>query len=343
MGGGKNIELVQKEVDFYLKNNARQKSLWSLRLKLWINRLVDKNGKIKLDTLKNFRKYSTFLAETPNSKKNFIYNSIYQFVRRKGHSFSANESLKNFENSCDYSLMNKIKLSNIGNPGYFLTDEGIMFNERYLRHLRNIENINSHIFKKNKNVVKRVIDIGGGYSQFSEMLKRKFENLVIANVDFYEQLILAYYYLLENFPEKKICPISKIINCEEIDEKFINSYDFLLIPVECFNKLKPNLFDLITNFSSFGEMPRKIFFEYINNPIIKSIKYFYTVNRLDSFPTYENNISIIDYLMNDFKMIHLGVSPIWSNYYISKLPFFKPKRKSYSSRNFELIYSNENR
>ena len=46
--------------------------------------------------------------------------------------------------------------------------------------------------------------------------------MIIANVDFYEQLILAYYYLLENFPEKKICPISKIINCEEIDEKFIN-------------------------------------------------------------------------------------------------------------------------
>ena len=150
MKNKKNIDLVQKEVDFYLKNNAQQKSLWSLRLKLWINKLVDKNGKIRLDTLKNFRKYSTFLAEIPNSKKNFIYNSIYQFIRRKGHSFSANESLKNFENSCDYSLINKIELSRIGNPGYFLTDEGIMFNERYLRHLRNIENIKTHIFKKTK-------------------------------------------------------------------------------------------------------------------------------------------------------------------------------------------------
>jgi len=81
------------------------------------------------------------------------------------------------------------------------------------------------------------------------MLKRKFENLVIANVDFYEQLILAYYYLLENFPEKKICPMSKIISCKKIDSKFINNYDFLLIPVECFNKIEPNSFDLIKDLS----------------------------------------------------------------------------------------------
>ena len=128
----KNIELVQEEVNFYLKKNAEQKSLWSLRLKIWINKLIDRNGKINLDTLKNFRKYSTFLAETPTSKKNFFYNSVYQFVRRKGHLFSAYESLKNFRDSCDNSLLQEIKLSNVGQPGYFLTDKSIKFNERFL-------------------------------------------------------------------------------------------------------------------------------------------------------------------------------------------------------------------
>ena len=34
----KNIELVQNEIDLYLKKNEDQKSLWSLRLKIWIKK-----------------------------------------------------------------------------------------------------------------------------------------------------------------------------------------------------------------------------------------------------------------------------------------------------------------
>ena len=125
--------------------------------------------------------------------------------------FFQHESLKNFRDSCDNSLLQEIKLNNVGQPGYFLTDKSIKFNERFLRHLRNVENIKNYIFKNTKKPIKNVLDIGGGYSQFSEILKRKFDNLTIANLDFYEQLILAYYYLLENFPEKKIT-ISKFLN-----------------------------------------------------------------------------------------------------------------------------------
>ena len=47
-----------------------------------------------------------------------------------------------------------------------------------------------------------------------------------------------------------------------------------------FSKIEDNSFDLITDFSSFGEMPEK-FFDYINDSNLQDI---YTVNRLDSFP-----------------------------------------------------------
>ena len=72
------------------------------------------------------------------------------------------------------------------------------------------ENIENKILSKN-NPISKIVDIGGGYCQFGEMIKRKFGNIKVTTVDFYEQLILGYFYLLENFPNKKICPMSKII------------------------------------------------------------------------------------------------------------------------------------
>lgn len=339
----KNLKCIQNEIDFFIENSKTQNSLWSKRLSSWVNRIINKNGQLKIDEINNFRKYSTFLSETPHSKKNFLLNTVHNLVRSKGHYQSAFHSLENYKNSSDQKYLTNIKMSFVGNPGYYVTNEGIKFNERYLRHLRNIENIEKYIIKNNSNEIKNVLDIGGGYSQFLEMMKRKFDKLKFANVDFYEQLILAYYYLLENFPGSKVCPMSKILSCEYIEETLINKFDFILIPIECYHKIKPNVFDLITNFSSFGEMPRNIFLDYLNSPQFKSAKYIYTVNRLDSFPTYNNNISIIDYIEDNINISYLNVSPIWKHYYVSNMSFLKPTKKSYNSRNFELIYKNEYR
>ena len=175
------------------------------------------------------------------------------------------------------------------------------------------------------------------------MIKRKFGDVKVTTVDFYEQLILGYYYLLENFPKKKICPMSKIMSTERIDNNFIDSYDFILIPVEYFKKIEKCDFDLLTNFSSFGEMPNEVFKGYLNSEIFNRVNFFYTVNRLDSWPDYKNGISVIDYLLDSFQPIHFKVSPIWTNYYVSYTSFFKPIKKAFKSRNFEFIGKNENR
>jgi len=339
----KNLKCIQNEIDFFIEKRKTQDSLWSKRLVSWVNRIIDKNGQLKISEINNFRKYSIFLSETPHSKKNLFLNHVHKLIRGKGHFISAFHSLENYKKSSDQKYLTNIKMSVVGNPGYYVTNKGIKFNERYLRHLRNIENIEKYIINNNSNEVKNVLDIGGGYSQFLEMMKRRFDKLKFANVDFYEQLILAYYYLLENFPESKICPMSKILSCEYIDETLINKFDFILIPIECYHKIKPNVFDLITNFSSFGEMPRNVFLEYLNSPQFKSAKFVYTVNRLDSFPTYNNNISLIDYLEGNLNISYLSVSPIWKHYFVSKMPFLKPTKKPYNSRNFELILKNGNR
>ena len=342
MDSKQNFDLIQKELDFYLELKNTQDSLWSKRLSIWIKKIIDKDGNVKKDVLLNFRKFSTLLSEIPNSKKNYFNNQIYQFIRGRGERCSAEETLGNFKSFSNYSNLKNSNFSLVGNPGYYYTKEGYMYNERFLRHLRNIENIENKIIKKKKSISK-IVDIGGGYCQFGEMIKRKIGNVKITTVDFYEQLILGYFYLLENFPKKKICPMSKIISTKKVDTNFINSYDFVLVPVEYFKKIEKCDFDLLTNFSSFGEMPNSVFKAYLNSEIFDRISFFYTVNRLDSWPDYKNGISIIDYLIRRFRTIHLKVSPIWTNYYVSYAPFLKPIKKAFKSRNFEFIGKNENR
>jgi putative sugar O-methyltransferase len=336
------FNLVQKEIDFYSKIKNNNDSLWSSRVQNWINKILDYKGEIKKESLINFRRFSTLLSETPNQKKNYFVNIIYKFTRDKGQHFSSKEALKNFSESSDYSLLHDFKMSEVGNPGYYFTKEGIKYNERFLRHIRNLENLDKYLFK-DKNTIKNVIDIGGGYGQFSEIVKRKHDHLVFANIDFFEQLILAYYYLLENFPGCKIFSMSQALSIEKIDRDLIAQYDFLLIPVECFDKIENGSFDLLTNFSSFGEMPRDVFSKYFNSPLIKNIDYIYTVNRIDSWADYDNGISIFDYPTSNFKVLDFKVSPIWSYWYISNSPFSKPKKIAYRSRNFEFIGKNKNR
>ena len=336
------FDLIQKELDFYFRFKKNRDSLWSKRLSIWIKKIVDKNGKVRKDVLTSFRKYSTFLSEIPNAKKNYFYNLLYQFVRASGNRYSAEETLGNFKSLSNYSSLKSSKLSLVGNPGFYYTKEGYRYNERFLRHLRNIENIENKIINKN-NDISKIVDIGGGYCQFGEMIKRKVSNVKITTVDFYEQLILGYFYLLENFPKEKICPMSKIMSTEKIDTNFINSYDFVLIPAEYFKKIENCDFDLLTNFSSFGEMPNAVFKRYLNSKIFDKIRFFYTVNRLDSWPDYKNGISVIDYLLKRFQPIHFEISPIWTNYYVSYTSIIEPIKKTFKSRNFEFIGKNENR
>ena len=49
----------------------------------------------------------------------------------------------------------------------------------------------------------------------------------------------------------------------------------------------------------------------LNSDLFKTIKYFFTVNRFDSFPTYKNELSIVNYPLRDFKTLHFMTSPLY--------------------------------
>ena len=57
---------------------------------------------------------------------------------------------------------------------------------------------------------------------------------------------------------------------------------------------------------------------------------------IDSFPTYSNNLSVLDYKLERFKKVHFEVSPIWDYFFDSFSPF-SIRKNSFNSRNFEFI------
>ena len=130
--------------------------------------------------------------------------------------------------------------------------------------------------------------------------------------------------------------VKEIIEADIIDEEFIKRFDFILIPIESYHKVKSGLFNVVCNFSSLGEMPREAFNAYNNSQILKKSKFFFTINRLDSWPTYKNLITILDYNLDDYDPIHKSISPLWDYYYVSYTVFLI-KKISYRSRNFEFI------
>lgn len=322
-------------VDYQKKKNFDKSNtdVWHQRMPLWFSRLI-KNNEIDWHSLHNFRKYGLLISETPHDPKNLLKYYIRKIIRDPG---DKKYCIENFQKLISLGYKNILKNYNfsiVGNPGFY-SHENIKFNERWLRHVRVCELFKKYIYKDNTFKL-NVLDIGGGYSQFACMLKETVPINKVATVDYMEQLFLSYYFIKKNFPKAKVNSLEEVIKTEVIDENFIKKFDFLLIPIECFNKINGGLFNVVCNFSSFGEMPRESFDIYKSSDVLKKSKFFFTINRLDSWPTYKNSLTILDYRLDDYDCIHKTISPLWDYYYVSFTNLIL-KKNIFSSRNFEFI------
>ncbi len=316
----------------YERINYNDDDEWTNNIKNLRNNFVDQNFNIKKDYFRNFRKNGG-VHEVPTSqyKKNFF--SLLRPGCRAEIKF-CEERIDTLEQTGDLELLKKNNLNEIGNPYYF-EHNSLKYNERWTRHLRYLNLASLFLDKKNEKKLS-LIDIGGAYGLFTGIIKNNYPKNNYAVLDFPEQLFLAYYYLSMNFPNSKINLISDAMKLDKIDNNFISSYDFTLLPINCLEKINPKTFDVLTNFNSFGEMSKKNFLNYINSDLFKTIKYFFTVNRFDSFPTYKNELSIVNYPLRDFKTLHFMTSPLYK--YIHFRDFiWKTKKIPYSSRCFEFI------
>lgn len=325
----------------FLKNNSkknnRSKNIWENRSTIYFNLMSNTNGELDYNFFNNFRSHKKkFISENPSRNiDNFffkrIYNHQYSYIKFIYDKLKLkNKKLKFY--------LKFFRLDNIGNPGY-CTINNLKLNERFLRHCH-FFSLFDKFFSQKK--IDYVTDIGGGYGSFARLLHKKHKKIKIILIDLPEQLLTAKYYLESNFPNSKISNIKDIYNLKKIDDFFLLKYNIILVPHTHYNKLKINFKkNLIINFNSFGEIDRKSFDNYMKSLLLRKSKYFFSVNRLDSFPTYNNSISYLDFNFDKYKKIYSKISPVWDYFFIKKLYLFKTK-KIFSSRILEFIGENKN-
>lgn len=325
---------IKKDIDFYNRRSKKKENanIWEKRRKNFNDIVVDSSNNIKKDFFLNFRSHKKkFIAENPSVKLNSSLQKILYSHQIKNNEFMYRKMIK--ANKDITKIIKSLPLDEIGNPGYCLID-GNKISERHLRHC--------HFFSllKKKVPVKKIdyiTDIGGGYGSFARMIHKRYKKIKIMIVDLPEQLLLAKYYLSSNFPKSKVSNLKDSYQANKIDKKFMDKYDIVLVPNTEFKKIKIDYKkNMVVNLNSFGEIDRNSFFEYFKSEIVTKSKYFFSVNRLDSFPSYDNNITFFDYKLERYKKIYSAISPVWDIYYIKAFYLFTQK-KFYSSRMLEFI------
>lgn len=331
------LKLQKKETERLLPQDLDKK--WDFLVSNEPLKFINPDLTIKINILRNFRKFSIFIPDEPSSDPGILNLRGNLSGGRRGSKKLLRDSFHIIENNNFINLLQKYPGNRIGNPHLFRY-KGCSFTYRWLKHIHFLGVMENCLLTKLQNDF-IALDIGSSYGIFSYLLKKEFPKCSSILLDFPEQLILAHYYLGLSFPEAKIASYKEIVNKDMLDKDFLKNYDFVLIPWFLYKKISAGAIDLITNFASFGEMRKEWFNYYIESEPFLSTKYFFTANRFISAPTYDTDLTILDYPLSNFKKLHFSVCPIFSHTYIRKYFFFY-KKSFFSSQYFEFIGKRNN-
>lgn len=339
----KNEEDIIREIEQNLRilqQKAETIEIDSLETK-WIKRVREEPGRfinseltIKKDILRNFRKLSVFVPDVPNFNPTLWNPKNILGGGRRGARRLLRDSINVIIEHGYGPLLKKYPCSPVGNPNT-LTYKGYKSNDRWSRHIYLIELLKRMLGEKIKNNFV-ALDIGSSYGIFSHLLKNEFAKSHCILLDFPEQLALAHYFLAMNNPGASIASFGEVLDISRLDRDFFERYDFILIPLNRYRNIFAQSVDLITNFVSFAEMNRHWFEYYTKNEPFLSTRYFFIVNRFQSAPEYNSDLTILDYHLEQFKRLHFAICSIIEHTYRRKFLFFYNKL-GFSSQFFEFI------
>jgi len=240
-------------------------------------------------------------------------------------------------------LLKSFPMPTIGNPS--MTNGSGLFNpfsakngftNRYIRHIYQLATLEQNLPGP---LSGGHVDIGSSYGLCSSLIKRRYPDTKHVLIDKTSVLIAAYFYLRCLFPDARIHLVKENDATESL-RSIVNENDFTLYPADFFEPTIPFEPELVTNFYSFGEMPRYWLERYCDSELMKRAKFFYTVNRYDSRPSYTSDITFLDYPFDLFEPLSVRTCPVTNYHFEAKMMFFTRKVR-YSSEFFEFIGVNK--
>jgi len=344
------LEELSLSVAFIFGNkvqNSNEKSYgdWDSRSYDEIKKILNYDGEVDALKISRFLRDGVYVSDSPSttikgySGRNDFFDffirllTIFTGFKRNG----VNEAKLTFsiiESLGMLSELNTYPMSAVGRP-FPVKYKGYEFTNRYLRHIYFLTVFKENILEKLPESP-IIMDIGSSYGVFSSLVKKSIPRSHHILVELPGQLILAHYYLQTEFPEATIATIEKVDELVTLDTETIRQYDFVLLSTTMYHKLESLDIDVVTNFVSLAEMSKDWFDTYLQSQPFISAKYFFTANRYDSYPTYSNGITIMDYPLNNYKKIIFKTLPILKSYFLPSFLFFT-KKVRFSSELFLFI------
>lgn len=323
---------LQKEAGYLKLENLG--SEWTRRVFVESKWFIKKDININRKAIRSFRKRQIFVGDLPIGwQSRFNLLNIIDGARR-GHVRMLKGFLRTIEEAGFRDLLKKYPCSDLGNPNVFCY-RGYRFSLLWIKHIYSLGLFKKYIAGELKDDFV-ALDLGGGCGMFSGLLKQEFKASHHILVDLPEHLALAHYYLGLEFAQASIATYKDLIKIDLIDKEIIKKYDFILVPPFFYHQIAKDSIDVFTNFMSLQEMSRQYFDFYFKREPFLSAKTFFTINRYQSAPTYDNGLSIKDYPLDGFTKIHFDTCPLFINRYKRAL-FFLYKDFLYPSQHFEFI------
>ena len=204
--------------------------------------------------------YYNDIVKASNNKKRWFINNILRDYR----------TLIDFVDGFDVA---NLSVPKIGNPwGYII--KGTLVLPTACRHYY----LASHVKNLIGDIKEPVIcEIGGGFGGFAYYVLSIDRSIKYINFDLPEVLLIAQYFLMKAFPDKKFLLFGEN-GYHKICEETIKNYDIILMPNFALPDLGDRTADLFINTGSLSEMDYHTVEEYVNQIARITKTYFFHEN-----------------------------------------------------------------
>lgn len=244
------------------------------------------------------------------------------------------EIIKSKTNGSRFLSDNPVHLT----PGsdLFYEYQGTTITSRWLRYIYTLQQIQSNGLLKDDQIW---VDVGSYYGGLAGLVKKYFPDVRIVLVDFHHQLCRSYVYLSELYPEAEHIFPNGVPQYQNLDG--LPKGAILYVPASEYGVIQHSKVDLFTNSFSLGEMRRSIFNSYVNSPLYQQAKSVYLINRFVSAPffepTYDTDLSILDYKLEMDKVTYFDIFPIHHYMLLNRNVLGRKELRNVSSPYFEVI------
>ncbi len=293
-------------------------------------RFIQEDGSVRRKALRDFRRLQIFVPDNPKHDPSSWDPQNWLGGGRRGDRRMLRECLDLFLEFGEEDLLRKYPCHPAGNPFVFQY-KGYRFTHRWLKHLYSLGLFN-RVLAPRLPPDFTCLDIGSSYGVMTYLLRREHPHSRHILIDFPEQLLLARYFLKSSLPALRVASLSKWGGGKSLTRSELLGYDVILLPCGSYGRIEPGFVDVVMNFASLGEMTRAGFERYLDSEQFRQARFFFTANRVESRPTYDTDLTILDYpIWDQEKKLHFGVSPLLThfNWYRRQALFFYERMNSH--------------